>query len=307
MANVNFKCKVTEDQYDMDLPVTMLIAEAKRDLETKVPVLANHDQKWIFQGRVLKDTDTLEQSGIREGLCVHVMKTVKTTPTTPTSTGSLSATTTVSAGPTYISVPAFDQGMHMLLGNEEAKAKDAIILLLKIISNIIDKPMEEKYRKVKATSKAFTKLDVAGGKECILAMGFNLMGDDYVLTPSAQAWEVLISCQAKLDRFMSRYLEVQEQQPNSAASANIGEEKALPQNQQATGGGGLASTSNVPHSDEEAMNAAMQLMLSAMINTSQQGGTSSTSTDGQEGDKVPANPDPTTPSNEDDSDGANKI
>lgn len=312
MATVNFKCKVTEDQYEMDLPVTMLIAEAKRDLEIKVPLLASHDQKWIFQGRVLKDTDTLEQSGIREGLCVHVMKTAKAT--TPANSSlstppSAAASAAASAAPTYVPVPAFDEGMHMLLGNEETKAKDAIILLLKIISNIIDKPMEEKYRKVKATSKAFTKLDIAGGKECILAMGFNLVGEEYVLTPSAQAWEVLISCQAKLDRFMAKYIEVQDEQPSSASGS--GEERALPTSQQASGGGGPASTSSVTQSDGGAMAAAMQLMLSAMINNtaSQQGGGTGTGTDSQEGSKVPANPDSSSSSscNEGDGDGSSKI
>ena len=42
------------------------------------------------------------------------------------------------------------------------------------------------------------------------AMGFNLSGEEYVLTPSAQAWEVLIACQSKLDRFMARYIETKE-------------------------------------------------------------------------------------------------
>ena len=307
MANVSFKCKVTEDQYDMDLPRTMLVSDAKKDLEAKVPALTNHDQKWIFQGRVLKDGDTLEQSGIKEDLCVHVMKTAKSAVAAASvPAASMSSASTPAAAPTFIAVPAFDQGMHMLLGNEEAKAKDAIILLLKIISNIIDKPMEEKYRKVKANSKAFTKLDVAGGRECVAAMGFNLVGEEYVLTPSAHAWEVLISCQAKLDRFMAKYIETQENQSQAVAAATAGDSdghsvsKASTSDEQAAGGGKQVSAPHAAQSDEEAMAAAMQLMLSAMMNAS--GG------DAREGGKEPANSsDSSSSGNCDGGDGAKKI
>ena len=262
MTNVNFKCKVTEEVFDLELPLSCLIADAKRNLEAKVSThdLAMFDQKWIFQGRVLKDADTLEQSGIREGLCVHVMKTAKAATTSVAS--SAPSTATSATAPSFVPVPAFDQGMHMLLSNEEAQAKEAIILLLKIISNVIDKPLEEKYRKVKASSKAFTKLEIKGGKECMSAMGFNLSGEEYVLTPSAQAWEVLIACQSKLDRFMARYIETKEKESGASTTTTTTDT--------ATGDGGNGSDEKKSSpQDEQAMAAAMQLMLSAMMSQQQ--------------------------------------
>ena len=263
MTNVNFKCKVTEEVFDLELPLSCLIAEAKRNLEAKVSThdLAMFDQKWIFQGRVLKDADTLEQSGIREGLCVHVMKTAKAATTSVASPAPSTATT--ATAPSFVPVPAFDQGMYMLLSNEEAQAKEAIILLLKIISNVIDKPLEEKYRKVKASSKAFTKLEIKGGKECMSAMGFNLSGEEYVLTPSAQAWEVLIACQSKLDRFMARYIETKEKESGASTTTTTTTDTAT-----GDGGNGSDEKKSSPQ-DEQAMAAAMQLMLSAMMSQQQ--------------------------------------
>merc|ERR1712216_829208 len=173
------------------------------------------------------------------------------------------------AGPApvaHVPVPAFDRSMGVLLSNEESKAKEAVILLLKIISNIIDHPLEEKYRKIKCTSKAFsTKLGaLRGGNACIEALGFVVMGEEWVLAPSASAWDTLLACQAKLDRFMARFLEIQGQAAASIASATSDETSS-------SSGGASASAEAMPIGEpqvpgqDEVMNQAMQLMLRTMM------------------------------------------
>jgi hypothetical protein len=63
--------------------------------------------------------------------------------------------------------------------------------------------MEEKYRRLSRTNAAFSKKvgSLKGGSNCMMALGFSLEGDEWVLTPSAQAWENLMACKGKLERF----------------------------------------------------------------------------------------------------------
>lgn len=167
----------------------------------------------------------------------------------------------------HVPVPLFDRGMHMLLGNEEGVAKDAVAMLLKIIMNIVNHPMEEKYRKVKSSSATFNAKigSISGGLNCLQAIGFQLIGEDWVLVPSADAWPILLACQAKLDRFMIKYLEV-----CASASSSTAHPTEAPSNTTATSGGAKSSVS-----EEEASKALEQLMLAmAMVqpSTSSQGG-----------------------------------
>ena len=106
-------------------------------------------------------------------------------------------------------LPEFDRAMRVLLTNSEESCKEAVILLLKIITKIIENPMDEKFRKLKTSNPTFnTKItNIPGGSDCMRAIGFQLIGEYWILEPTMEAWNVLLACQQKLDKFMSRCLE----------------------------------------------------------------------------------------------------
>lgn len=54
--------------------------------------------------------------------------------------------------------------------------------------------MEEKYRSIKKSNAAFNKRlgGVSGGEQFLLAAGFTLEDDVFVLTPSEEAWPKLV-------------------------------------------------------------------------------------------------------------------
>ena len=171
----------------------------------------------------------------------------------------VSTPTTVAPSQQHVPVPLFDRAIYSLLGNDEEVAKEAIALLLKIISNVISYPMEEKYRKVKNSSAAFNAkiVSVGGGLECLRAVGFQQIGEEWVLVPSAEAWPILLACQAKLDRFMIKYLEVRASASSSATQPVLPIEAT---NVAASGGGAVAEVKS-PFSQEETTRALEQLML----------------------------------------------
>ena len=106
-------------------------------------------------------------------------------------------------------LPEFDRAMRVLLTNSEESCKEAVILLLKIITKIIENPMDEKFRKLKTSNPTFnTKItNIPGGSDCMRAIGFQLIGEYWILEPTMEAWNILLACQQKLDKFMSRCLE----------------------------------------------------------------------------------------------------
>jgi hypothetical protein len=99
-----------------------------------------------------------------------------------------------------------DDAMAVLLTNEAVEVQQAVTLLLKIVNNIATYPLEDKYRKVNRLSSAFSKKIGAlrGGDACMVALGFALQQDDWILYPTAEAWEHLNACKAILERFLRR-------------------------------------------------------------------------------------------------------
>lgn len=117
-----------------------------------------------------------------------------------------------SVAPKGAAVPAntsiFDAAMLALLSSnaDEKVVFDAVDLLGKIVSNIIQNPNEEKYRKIKQTSAALNKklLEVSGGMKCFESLGFQSVGDEYVLAAAAENWQNLLGCKTKLDGFRAK-------------------------------------------------------------------------------------------------------
>jgi hypothetical protein len=168
-------------------------------------------QKWIYKGRILGDDVSIRDAGIGEGDTVIIMKTAAATQTSSSAGVSRSAPS-LGVGmappmsmsqPMRVSTERFDAAMLELLQNPDIAVQGAVGILLKIVANVGMHPMEEKYRRLSRTNAAFSKKvgSLAGGSNCMMALGFSLEGDEWVLTPSAQAWENLMACKGKLERF----------------------------------------------------------------------------------------------------------
>eukprot|EP00658_Telonema_sp_P-2_P056897 TRINITY_DN4535_c0_g1_i3.p1 TRINITY_DN4535_c0_g1~~TRINITY_DN4535_c0_g1_i3.p1 ORF type:complete len:310 (+),score=89.80 TRINITY_DN4535_c0_g1_i3:101-1030(+) len=89
----------------------------------------------------------------------------------------------------------------------------AIKTLLTFARNVEAHPQDEKYRKIMVSNSAFQKrvTNHPGGLECVKAIGFvqNAEGDALVLTPNAEAWEVLVAS--------TKELQAHQQSANSTA------------------------------------------------------------------------------------------
>lgn len=101
--------------------------------------------------------------------------------------------------------------------------KIGLTTLSKLLQNVIQNPMEQKYRKVKKTNAAFEKKlgRLNGANEAILAIGFQTVGEEYVLTPSPEAWPALLESKATLDQAVRDY-EAQQSRPMPAATGDMG-------------------------------------------------------------------------------------
>ena len=241
--------------------------------------LTSKNQKWIYKGKVLQDGDVLSSSGFTDGDTIHVMQTAA-----PPSPPSATTTTTSSSGsvaaplPPQYPVPQFDNAMRRLLSLHASPADVAPSLstILKIISNIIKNPYEEKYRKIKTSNKLIQLkiVSVSGALEVLVATGFAPMGEEYVMTISPVAWEVLVSCQRKLDLFLKKLESVDESALK--ASTEPPAKTSAPASSIGTTGTGSGAGGVDPQ-----QSAALQQFLMALATTSTtaQPGLSTTATD----------------------------
>lgn len=217
---VSFNVKINEKVHEIkDVDSSLFVGEVKSMVENMSGV-PKDCQKWIYKGRILSDLMSLSESTIVDGNTVIVMRTAQPSPAL-TTTAAASTDPAMSpvnnmdfnTAPIRIvpSTAKFDKAMFELLQNsDEAVVQAAVSVLLKVITNIILQPSIEKYRRLSRTNAAFTKKvgNVGGGSNCMIALGFQLIGDEWVLVPCAEAWENITSCKAKLEKF-SQKLSVQ--------------------------------------------------------------------------------------------------
>ena len=215
---LSFNVKINENVHAVkDVEGTLFVGEVKSIVES-ISGVSKDCQKWIYKGRILTDQMTLNESNIVDGNTVIVMRTAPTLPPAPSITASSSTATTsnsesprLSAGYDVIRSPLptvqFDNAVFELLQHGDELAIQACIsTLLKVISNVIAHPMEEKYRRLNRTNAAFAKKvgTIAGGPSCMIALGFRLVGDDWILVPNSGAWDNIVFCQTKLEKFSKR-------------------------------------------------------------------------------------------------------
>ena len=225
---ITFKAKIGEASYELSLARSSSLLDAKILLSSLSSVDINQ-QKWIYKGRILNDNNcSINDANIKESDTIIVMKTAgssssSSTPSSSTPTSSSSTTTSSSLPTTPLSstpLPSsifnpppinnqqFDNAMYILLENNNDKniIENTVNLINKIIINIINNPHNEKYRKISKSNKTFTDkiYTVTGGIDIMTALNFQPIGDDYVMTPSADAWNNLIASKTKLDRFVQK-------------------------------------------------------------------------------------------------------
>ena len=107
--------------------------------------------------------------------------------------------------------------------------KNCISTLVKIAGNIKNCPMEEKFRRVPATNKAFNSKvgGVRGGNSIMLALGFVLSTDgaQWELVPTAEKWEALMACHYKLVLFNEKMSATSDEDLAKTAPAPVDKEK----------------------------------------------------------------------------------
>jgi ubiquilin len=200
---VSFKVKINETTHDLnDIDGTNFIIDAKSKVEniTGVP---KSNQKWVYKGRILPDQMTITEANIIDGNTVIVMRTAQPQPVaadtpsksplpSPSQGNSVSPMNAANVPSFMGNVPStarFDTAMRDLLNQntDETVVKTTVSLLLKVISNIISNPLDAKYRRLNRTNAAFSKKvgSVTGGNNCMIALGFQIEGEEWVLTPNA--------------------------------------------------------------------------------------------------------------------------
>ena len=222
MTTLSFKVKIGEAVFQVEnISTDLRIGEVKGTVEI-LSSCPRAQQKWIYKGRILVDDVTVRDAGIEEGNTVIVMKTASAiassassnatrsnpTPSVPTAAPipSSSISSSMSMPQMRVSTARFDAAMGELLQHPDVIVQSAVAVLLKIATNVAMHPMEEKYRRLNRTNAAFSKKvgDLNGGNNCMMALGFHLERDEWVLIPSADAWDNLMACKTKLERFANK-------------------------------------------------------------------------------------------------------
>lgn len=216
---LTFNVKINEIVHEIKyVDANLFIGEVKSMVEN-VSGVPKNCQKWIYKGRILTDQMSLTDSNIVDGNTVIVMRTAPTTAPITIANGSssdgglsgLNVGYTVEAK-TEVSVPSqstvqFDNAMFELLQtSDESAVLACVTTLFKVTSNIIAHPLDEKYRRLNRINAAFAKKvgSLNGGPSCMMALGFQLVGDDWILVPNASAWDNIISCKMKLEKFSQK-------------------------------------------------------------------------------------------------------
>lgn len=181
---------------------------------TKIPL---DSIRLIFRGRLVgneTDKKVVEEFKLEQDSVIHCMgKPVETLPVPSSSSSDILAAgskVTVTA-PTPTAAPIATPTITLTTAlanlralNSSSSYLTAVTTLEKILSNIANHPLEEKYRKVKRGNAAFNKRlgGIPGGESAMLSVGFSIDTVDgeafYVMHPSPEAWPKLVQDRAEL-------------------------------------------------------------------------------------------------------------
>lgn len=228
-------------------------------IATNIPVTG---MKLIFRGRIIAskndEISVMEEFKLEEGSVIHCMgKPIETLPSvavaaaTSTRVSNSNAPSASTSGSTVTIPPPAASAAAAASTNSITQApssltaalnkiktsysasdyKTALTTLSKLLSNVIQNPMEDKYRKVKNTNAAFQKRlgRLNGANDAILSIGFTTVGEEYVLQPSPDAWPKLLASKSTLDQALTDHdlqqaqqLQQQQQQQQQVNSTDMG-------------------------------------------------------------------------------------
>lgn len=234
-STITVFCAITAkngERVPLEVKTTITTTDLRRQAAeaTKIPL----DQlRLIFRGKMIKDDESLavETYKLEHDCVLHCMgkptessSSSQSTPATSlaVASGSGSGVTPATAAVPTISPPlipttaattstaaAMDPlqvALQLLRTSHSPQIyATAVSTLSKILANIAEHPMEEKYRKVKQQNVAFAKRlgGLSGGDAAMRAVGFVLEQQEgvpvYQLYASADAWPKLMAAKATID------------------------------------------------------------------------------------------------------------
>jgi hypothetical protein len=221
---------------------------------TKIPLT---NLKLIFRGRMIadkKDNQVVDEFKLEDECVVHVMGKAVSQPAAAAAPP-VPAVAGASVTMPVATIPApnatLQSALTTLRLNDALTYKTALSTASKLLNNIIQNPMEEKYRSIKKSNAAFNKRlgGVNGGEALLLSAGFVLEEDVFVLRPSEEAWPKLVEAGDVVGKAL------REAEANSAPSGTGGFGAST-----GTGFGGVPPIPNM--AGMPGMEAAMQNMLS---------------------------------------------
>ena len=255
---------------------------------TKIPL---KDLRLIFRGRMIKDDDSIpsvtveykleedsvlhcmgkpvEDSSVAPSVAAPAVPDTTTVPNRtvvpPLSTATAppaAASSIPAAAPTARADPLTKALTRLKQNNPLSVYSTAVGTLEKILTNIANNPMEEKYRRVKKNNAAFGKRlgKLVGGHDCMLATGFvveHQAGEEvYQLHASAEKWNALQQAKAAVSQAVAS-AKVEQEQARRPPMAGFG--AGAPSNPMA---GGMGAGFPTPNMNDPNMQNMMSQMMS---------------------------------------------
>jgi ubiquilin len=199
--------------------------------------------KLIFRGRIISNKEVpINDFQLEEGCVIHCMgksvavvgqenalsslsSATTTSPMIPSSATRIATvqpvltvnnearnTATATAAPTLSSEISLSASILRMKTNHSAEDYiTGLTTLSKILTNVIEKPMEEKYRRMKKANAAFQKRlgRMEGAQGAMFAVGFEDEGEEYVLKPSAEAWPKVLQSKKTVDEAIAEHQRAQ--------------------------------------------------------------------------------------------------
>lgn len=212
----------------LKIPKTITASELLESAktETKIPNL-----KLIYRGRLIKSADDISavpEYKLEEGSVLHCMgkpmeaattaatattaSTVAPTTTLPSVTlgtppnTSVTASAPVSAATTTTPTSLTGALASFKAQNPPATYQTGLTTLHKLLTNIIQHPLDDKYRKVKRSNAAFGRRlgNLPGASAVLLACGFIVNAEDqYELEATEESWNQLLANERTISGMMA--------------------------------------------------------------------------------------------------------
>jgi len=217
-GDVELTIKVSNREEQLKVRLESLqatVIRLKRAVE-RVSGIQVEDQRVIFKGRFLKEDDhKLSEFGIAPETVVHVVPKPISQASSQTLSGTQSSNDPV------------DQALNRMRAAPSKERTIALKTLQKIVQNVVDYPLEDKYKKIKRENKALTKrLSIDGAVDFLVAIGFKekVESDEKLLVIEANeaAWKLLLAGKEKIDQEVEFSMGSQQQQQPQPAQGGFG-------------------------------------------------------------------------------------